>query len=121
MRFPHVVQPNLDEAQVERFVRHIDSDASGWHRRFTESIWRRHQHPANARLSGWQSEADQKKRLIHFYDEYGLDGRSFVLKNAYLHLFLCLPSEHIEEYRAAIGEGLRQGEWTLASSAGSES
>ena len=79
MNFPFVVQADLTDAQLERYRRHIDSDESGWHRRFTESIWRRHQHPSNARLSGWRSEADQKKRLIHFYDEYGVEGRTFVL------------------------------------------
>ena len=117
MNFPFVVQSDLTDAQLERYRKHIDSDESGWHRRFTESIWRRHQHPSNARLSGWRSEADQKKRLIHFYDEYGVEGRTFVLRHAYLHLILTLPAEHIDEYRAAIDEGLRQGEWTRAGAA----
>ena len=40
MKFPFVVQAELTDAQVERYRHHIDSDASGWHRRFTESIWR---------------------------------------------------------------------------------
>ena len=102
MKFPHVVQTDLTDAELERFRRHIDSDESGWHRRFTESIWRRHQHPSNARLSGWRSEDDQKKRLIHFYDEYGVEGRTFVLRHAYLHLALSLPAEHIDEYRASL-------------------
>lgn len=111
MKFPFVVASNLTERQMDRYRRHIDSDASGWHRRFTESIWRRHQHPSNARLSGWQGPEDQKKRLIHFYDEYGLEGDAFVLRHAYLHLMLGLPSEHIDEYRAAIAAGLRDGQW----------
>lgn len=111
MKFPFVVQPDLTDRQLDRYHRHIDSDESGWHRRFTESIWRRHQHPSNARLSGWHSEADQKKRLIHFYDEYGVEGRAFVLRHAYLHLVLGLPAEHVDEYRAAITEGLREGGW----------
>jgi hypothetical protein len=101
----------LSDDQVERYHRHIDSDASGWHRKWTESIWRRHQHPSNARLSGWQSPDDQKRRLIHFYDEYGLEGRAFVLRGAYLWLNLDLPAEHIEEYQVAIGLGLEQGQW----------
>ena len=111
MKFPFVVQPDLTDSQLERYHRHIDSAESGWHRRFTESIWRRHQHPSNAKLSGWQSDADQKKRLIHFYDEYGVEGRAFVLRHAYLHLVLGLPAEHVDEYRAAMAAGLREGEW----------
>lgn len=111
MKFPFVLVDELNAAQVERYHRHIDSAESGWHRRWTESIWRRHQHPSNARLSGWQSPADQKRRLLHFYDEYGMEGRSFVLRGAYLWLNLDLPEEHIEEYRVAVAEGLRAGGW----------
>jgi hypothetical protein len=115
VKFPFVIDPALNDEHMHRFREHIDSQASGWHRRFTESIWRRHQHPVNAKLSGWQSDADKKRRLIHFYDEYGLDGRAFVLKNAYLALNLTLPGEHIEEYEAAIAEGLKAGQWKLHS------
>ncbi len=111
MNFPFIVEEDLTDRQIDRYRRHIDSDESGWHRRFTESIWRRHQHPSNARFSGWQSDADRKKRLIHFYDEYGLEGRDFVLRHAYLHLILSLPREHIDEYRAAIAAGLAEGGW----------
>jgi hypothetical protein len=111
VNFPFVVQRDLTDRQIERYRNHIDSDESGWHRRFTESIWRRHQHPSNARLSGWQSDADRKKRLVHFYDEYGLEGRDFVLRHAYLHLVLSLPRDHVDEYRAAIAAGLAEGGW----------
>jgi hypothetical protein len=111
VNFPFIVQSDLTDRQVERYHRHIDSDASGWHRRFTESIWRRHQHPSNASLSGWTSEADQKKRLIHFYDEYGLEGRSFVLRNTFLHLALSLPRDDVDGYRAVIAGGLGEGGW----------
>lgn len=111
MQFPFVVIPELTDKQLERYHRHINSDESGWHRKWTESIWRRHQHPTNARLSGWTSTEDQKRRLIHFYDEYDVDNRAFVLRRAYLRLNVTLPEEHIEEYEAAIAERLKLGEW----------
>ncbi len=91
MQFPFVVIPQLTDKQLERYHRHINSDASGWHRKWTESIWRRHQHPTNARLSGWTSAEDQKRRLIHFYDEYDVADRAFVLRRAYLRLNVTLP------------------------------
>ena len=116
MKFPLVVIPELTERQAERYRLHVNSDRSGWHRKWTESIWRRHQHPSNARLSGWQSESDQQRRLIHFYDEYDVEGRSFVLKNAYLWVNWTLPEEAIEEYRVAIAAGLARGGWTQAGS-----
>src|SRR5687767_10443760 len=111
MRFPMILVPELTDAQVQRFRKHMDSARSGWHRKWTESLWRRHQHPSNAALSGWRSDADQKRRLIHFYDEYDLDGPAFVLRNAYLFLHVGLPEAHIAEYEAAIEEGLVRGEW----------
>lgn len=109
MNFPFVVLPSLTAAQIERYHRHIDSDASGWHRRWTESIWRRHQHPSNARLSGFCGAGDEKRRIVHFYDEYGLEGDAFVLRHTYTRVSLSLPEEHIAEYRAAVDEGLRLG------------
>ena len=119
MKFPFVVQANLTDRQLDRYHRHIDSDESGWHRRFTESIWRRHQHPSNTQLSGWRSDDDRKKRLLHFYDEYGVEGRDFVLRATYLHLVLGLPAEHIEEYHRAITAGLLEGGWRREAGAGS--
>lgn len=112
MKFPFVIIPELSDAELSRYHRHVDSDASGWHRRFTESIWRRHQHPSNARLSGWQGPDDKKRRLLHFYDEYGVEGRAFVLRNAYLVMNVTLPKEHVDEYEQTIRRGLDTGGWS---------
>src|SRR5262245_60725648 len=102
MRFPFVVQRDLTGAQRDRYRQHIDSDASGWHRRWTESIWRRHQHPSNAAKSGWRGDGDARRRLLHFCDEYGVEGNDFVLRRAYLSLNLTLPDDDIDGYRTAI-------------------
>jgi hypothetical protein len=111
MNFPFVVIPELSDQQLERYRRHVDSDASGWHRRWTESIWRRHQHASNARLSGFVEGGDRKRRIVHFWDEYGVDGRAFVLRRAYLWLGITLPRADVDAYRGAIDEGLRAGGW----------
>lgn len=111
MKFPFTLIPDLTDAQLERYRRHVDSDESGWHRRFTESIWRRHQHPSNARLSGWTGPDDKKRRLLHFFDEYGVEGRAFVLRHAYLVMNVTLPREHVDEYEHTIHEGLKLGGW----------
>ena len=78
MRFPFAVIPEMTGGQLRRYHDHINSDESGWHRKWTESIWRRHQHASNARLSGWTGEGDRKRRLIHFHDEYGVLGRNIL-------------------------------------------
>lgn len=111
MKFPFVIIPELDDRQLERYRRHIDSNASGWHRRWTESIWRRHQHPSNARLSGWKGPDDQKRRIVHFYDEYAVEGRAFVLRHAYLWMHVSLPRQAVAAYREAVGVALAHGEW----------
>ena len=111
MRFPFVIVPEMAERQLWRYHNHIDSDASGWHRRWTESIWRRHQHPSNARLSGWAGPDDQRRRILHFRDEYGLEGSSFVLRNAYLWMHVSLPVADIDDYEAAIRHGLHEADW----------
>ena len=111
MNFPLVLVPELTEAQRQRYLQHMDSARTGWHRRFTESIWRRHQHSSNAQQSGWNSPEDQRRRLIHFYDEYGLDGNSFVLRNSYLWINLTLPNQSIADYRALLVQNLRAGGW----------
>jgi len=111
MNFPLILIPHLTEAQRQRYLLHIDSDRTGWHRRFTESIWRRHQHPSNAQQSGWNSPEDKRRRLIHFYDEYGLDGDSFVLCNSYLWINLTLPDQSIADYKTLLLQNLRTGGW----------
>lgn len=112
MKFPFVVIPELTDGQLRRFHQHVNSAASGWHRKWTESIWRRHQHPSNARLSGWRSADDCRRRLIHFYDEYDVVGRSFVLTNTYVWINWTLPAPDIDEYREALARGFADGGWS---------
>jgi hypothetical protein len=111
MKFPFVVIPELTARQQERYARHINSDESGWHRKWTESIWRRHQHPSNRSLSGWSSQEDGRRRLIHFFDEYGVEGQAFVLRHAYLSVNLTLPAADIAEYQALIWSNSEKGGW----------
>src|SRR5947209_10297409 len=116
MKFPFVVVPELSDAQLRRYEQHFNSQKSGWHRKWTESIWRRHQHPSNASLSGWRNEGDARRRIIHFYDQYGVRGRQFVLEKAYLSLHLTLPEDELAEYRQCLAEGLNHGQWRSTSS-----
>ena len=112
MKLPFVVVPNLLPWQKERYLHHMNSDKSGWHRKWTESVWRRHQHPSNQRLSGWTNDQDRRRRLIHFYDEYDLDENAFVLRNAYLSLNLTLPSADIDQYVEVLERNVQRGGWT---------
>ena len=40
MRFPFTLIPELTDEQLARYRQHVDSDASGWHRRSVPS-WAR--------------------------------------------------------------------------------
>lgn len=111
MRIPHVIIPDIEDRHRQRFACHMDSDRTGWHRRWTESIWRRHQDEGNARLSGWRSPEDRRRRLIHFYDEYGVSGSDFVLKGTHVWMSVTLPKEEVERYECRILTGLATGGW----------
>lgn len=117
MQLPFIVVPSVTAAQRARFEQHIDSAASGWYRRFTESIWRRHQHPSNAAQSGWTRDDDRRRRIVHFHDEYALVGDAFVLANAHLLLSVTLPADDVDAYHAAIATGFSHGQWSRAPSA----
>lgn len=118
MRIPHVIIPELADGHRRRFEQHMDSDRSGWHRRWTESIWRRHQDERNARLSGWKSPDDRRRRLVHFYDEYGVHGDQFVLKGTHVWVSLTLPEVEVAAYEARILAGAAAGGWSTAPSRG---
>lgn len=114
MKFPFTVVPEVTGAMARRYTQHIDSAESGWYRRFTESIWRRHQHPSNAAQSGWTRDDDRRRRIVHFHDEYALAGDAFVLKSGWLSLSVTLPADDIDGYCAAIDAGLARGGWSAA-------
>ena len=119
MRIPHVILPELAPQHRRRFNEHMDSDRTGWHRRWTESIWRRHQDERNARLSGWTSPDDRRRRLVHFYDEYGVHDDQFVLRGTHVWVGVTLPDVEIGAYEARIMHGLAAGGWSDGTAHGS--
>ncbi len=116
MRLPHVILPELEPRHRRRFDEHMDSDRTGWHRRWTESIWRRHQDARNARLSGWQAPGDMRRRLVHFYDEYGVHDGQFVLRGTHVWMSVSLPDDEVAAYEARVLAGVAAGGWSDAAS-----
>ncbi len=111
MRFPFTIQEGLTHSQVLRFDQHMNSSATGWNRKCTESIWRRHQDRSNAILSGWSSPTDRRRRLIHFFDEYDREGARFVLQGSHVWVNLTLPAGEVDAYKTRIDEGFVAGGW----------
>lgn len=86
-----------------------------WNRSIRENIWRRHQDPSNSVLSGWQSPADCRRRLVHFHDHYTVNEGNFVLKSCYLYLNIKAPAFEIEQYLGKIEHLAAEGGWDYVS------
>lgn len=76
-----------------------------------EGVWRRHQCKENASLSGWSSNEDQKRRVIHYRDQYAIKGNHFVLDQSYLFFNIKNKKESIRLYNEKLHKGLCQGGW----------
>jgi len=94
MKLPHIVQLQVDRDAAAAVL----ARGNGWR----ENIWRRHQYPDNAAESGWSSVGDRRRRLLHFRDQYAVDGNSFVLQHVYLRVVWCLPTEEAAKLRSRL-------------------
>lgn len=80
-------------------------------RRFRENVWRRHQSQENRAVSGWRSDVDQRRRLVHFLDSYTLLGDKFALNSVYLYEHYRAPRLEIEELADRVSSLLGQCGW----------
>jgi hypothetical protein len=116
---PVCVRRNLSRKMLHNWRLRFSS-GGGYDRAIRENVWRRHQAPINAAQSGWNSDNDARRRLLHFRDGYGLEDRNFVLKSTYLFLHLKLPKAEIAEYLELALHYLSEGGWAAFRSAGRE-
>lgn len=97
MQFPFVVKKDLTLAETDNFKKRFGI-SNGHDCSIRENIWRRHQTEENKEVSGWSNVNDQRRRLIHFRDKYGIIGNNFCLIETYLYVNMFLPKNEIEEY-----------------------
>jgi hypothetical protein len=76
-----------------------------------EGVWRRHQCKENAALSGWSSDEDQRRRLIHYRDQYSAQDNHFVLDQTYLFFNVRNKKESIRKYNTQLYKALQDGQW----------
>lgn len=111
MNLPLIVHRDLGEAERRRWQRQFVEN----NRTVFQSIWRRSQDQANAAKSGWRTSEDQRRRIVHYYDQYGLldgeGGYSLALTAPYLWLSIASPVEEIAHYRDLIRDGATKGGW----------
>ena len=85
MRFPFVLIKDIDKETIDNWEKQFLNSG----REYCEAIWRRTQDEKNKNQSGWQSNKDRRRKIIYFYDRYGIVNDSsnknhFALKSPYL-------------------------------------
>lgn len=82
-----------------------------------EGIWRRTQEPATSKYSQYQTDADGRWKLVHFFDEYDLvkNGDSFdlVLQKPYLWWNTALPKQELQQYFEKTLAAMSRGGWVV--------
>lgn len=80
-----------------------------------EGLWRRTQEECNQDESGWRSEDDKRRRMVHYWYRYALvedDLRwSIVLSEMYLWWHICMPEMEVAIFEEHIRSGLHLGRW----------
>ena len=93
-----IILDNLDKRYKEKWYKQFVLPQ----RKNAEGLWRRTQEEEIKVQSGWISKNDQRRRMIHFLDEYDVlekNGKcQLVIKNVYLWLCTSLPKTEINEY-----------------------
>ncbi|MEU9236119.1 hypothetical protein [Streptomyces subrutilus] len=71
MQFPVTAIDQLDEDQLRKW--HDFYGVTADRPRFEEEgIWRRTQQEETAANSGWTGEGDARRRIVHYWHQYGL-------------------------------------------------
>lgn len=112
MLFPVTVIDQLDEAQLRRW--HDFYGVTADRPRFEEEgIWRRTQQEETASNSGWTGESDARRRIVHYWHQYGLvdttAAPSLAMQQMYLYHSVAAPQAEIdvawERNHAMLAEG----------------
>lgn len=114
MTLPIVIASDLEKSLLERWQLFYDN-ASDRNRKLEEGIWRRTQRFENAVDSGWASSKDQRRRIVHYRHEYGINttsnNPSINLENSYIYYSLSLPLDEYEQELAKVYAALERGKW----------
>ncbi|TCJ80386.1 UNVERIFIED_ORG: hypothetical protein BDK47_1744 [Anoxybacillus amylolyticus] len=121
MKFPFIVYSNLSPKLIERWEKYYNNPTNEYDRKVEEGLWRRTQSEENKEESGWKSDLDARRRMLHYRHHYDVitdnNGNSHLaLVGTYLWLHLCFPEDELEDYKKSISVGLEIGGWNLLSS-----
>lgn len=85
-----------------------------------EGLWRRTQEKCNKNETGWCSEEDKRRRMLHYEHQFEFAGGSLVLSNLYLWWHVCLPKRELDAYEYNIYTALGIGGWQKAAGSNGE-
>ncbi|QCX82239.1 hypothetical protein C9F11_43295 (plasmid) [Streptomyces sp. YIM 121038] len=120
MLLPYPVIDQLTPQQVRLWHDHFAGTRHERARTVEEGIWRRTQDPANATQSGWSTDDNGRRRIVHYRHRYALDHTQpvprLVLGQLYLYHSLTGPAEEMDTWRKDIDAWLHTGGWTASTS-----
>ena len=118
---------NLSEAEVGHWRSLYSTSFSKLHgdHVMEEGLWRRTQNEKNRHESGWQSDTDMRRRILHYQHTFSLveesgDTVSLALTDVYLWWHVCLPQREVSLHEHEIRAGLQCGGWNEVPSCHSE-
>ncbi len=101
IKIPFLVT-TLTEEEVATFKTFYEKPHRGLERNKLEGIWFRTQTESNKALSKWSGPEDRRRRIVHFFDEYGvsnINGTNYLqLEKTFLYLSVSLPINELDEY-----------------------
>lgn len=117
VKLPMIVIPDLSLEEIDLWRTMYAKTPSGQSDyRTEEGLWRRTQESLNKEESGWLSENDKRRRIIHYQLQFKVakhktHGPSLMLKSLYLWWHVTSPENEIDQYKAGILSGIKTGKW----------
>lgn len=95
MKFPLTIAKDLSDDQIEIWNRVYKNPSADWDRTLEEGIWRRTRAKENMLQSGFVSDSDLTKRMLHYNYRYEVDesARELRLKDFYLWIHYTLATD----------------------------
>ncbi|MGW0971823.1 hypothetical protein [Streptomyces sp. NPDC002516] len=114
MKFPVTVIDQLDETQLRRWHDYFGVTAD--RPRFEEEgIWRRTQQKETASNSGWTDGRDARRRIVHYWHQYGLvdttGAPALAMQQMYVYHSVAAPQAEIDEAWEQNHTMLAEGGW----------
>lgn len=93
-----------DESKTRKWQDHLKTYGA-------EGLWRRTQSAENKIQSGWRTEKDARRKVLHYFYDMDIERESFLLKNIFLWVCYTFPQREIERYELRIKRIIQEFGW----------